>query len=97
MKLFSLFNSNQELKTFSARAIGTFYDSYPPNSKLKLDDKKIKQKYKKAVQRLQSEVIDYKNNNNLGIYKKAKLISLIINGIEEHGYSEEIIEEIVEE
>ena len=96
MSLFSFFETNKKLETFVKQSLDQFCESLPVNSKLDVSDKKLVKKFDKAANRLKNQMLTYRKENRLGVYKKAKLISLTIEEMEERGYSQDIIDNIKE-
>ena len=96
MKLFSKFDTNQRLKSFSKEVVTEFEESFPPDENSNLKRSKLHKKYTKSIKRLQDQITEYRKNNSLGVYKKSKLIKLIVDEVANRGYSQEVFEDIKE-
>ena len=94
MSIFSIFSKNKELKIFVDQSLDNFCTSFPSNYQSNKNDKKLNKKFDKAINRLKHELLNYRKNNNLGVYKKAKLISLVIQGMQDRGYDQKLINDI---
>ena len=94
MSIFSIFSKNEELKMFVEQSLNNFCNSFPSNYQSNKNDNKLNKKFDKAINRLKYELLDYRKNNKLGVYKKAKLISLFIKGLEDREYDQKLIEDI---
>lgn len=65
---------------------------YPPSMEAELDKKISSKRLTKILEGLYDKVTEFKNNNNLGVFKKAKLGNSFKWELKELGYSKEFVD-----
>lgn len=91
MGMLSFLFAGGELKKLADDVVGEFSDSFPPASKLHNTDKKMQKKLDKALARMHSGLTSYLEKNRLSVYRKARLINMILVGIEALGYDRDVL------
>lgn len=93
MKLSSLFGGNKH-DEFARNLAMDFVNSLPPDFTNNLSNRKINQKYRKTINKINAKASEYGSSVKLGIYSKAKIGNTFMWILKEEGYDRELVESI---
>ena len=81
-------------KEFGASLAQFFAEKIPVNESQKIDDSYFERKTKKTLTAMSTQIIEFKKNNKLNLYKRAQLSNTFKWTLKDKGYSDEYINEL---